>query len=285
MVEAPSALAAARLVELGFAVCEVAPPLPDGTCSCRMRDQCPSPGKHAVGRAWMKSALGRRARWDGKRLPTDLRFAPAMSYGLIPVPGSGLIVIDRDDPSVGLPMPPTFEVHRTSAPPGRGHYYFRLADDVGESEVPRAFAGGEVRVAASGHVVGPGCRHASGDLYEPNDTDVAIADRELIDALRASPPVRRGRDGAVEAVEGSRHAWLVGQARKLAGWGWEVERIEDELRELNETICTPPLLEREAEFGRMAAWAEANIPPDRAAIIKRVKRPKRTSYWTPEPRA
>lgn len=41
-----------------------------------------------------------------------------------------------------------------------------------EDDVPRSFAGVEVRVAGSGHVVGPGCRHVSGDLYESNGRDV-----------------------------------------------------------------------------------------------------------------
>lgn len=170
----------------------------------------------------------------------------------MPVPGSGLIVIDRDDPSVRLPMPETFEVHRASADPRKGHYYFRLPDHISEGDVPRSFAGGEVRVVASGHVVGPGCRHASGDVYEPNGSDVAYADRELIDALSALRPVRRGSGCEVEAVLGSRHDFLVRQARKYAGWGWDVDRIADGLRELNDTLCMPPLTEKEADVGRMS---------------------------------
>ena len=250
---------------MGFAVCEVVAPLPDGSCSCRLDGDCPSPGKHPVGRNWLKIALGQRAR--GHVAPPCLRFAPVTSYGLVPVPGSGMIVIDRDDPAVLLPMPDTFEVHRASASEGKGHYYFRLADGIDEDEVPRAFAGGEVRVGGSGHVVGPGCRHSSGDLYEPNGRDVAIADRGLIDALKASSAIKRGPGGAVEAVEGSRHAFLVGQARKMAGWGWDPERIENELRTLDETVCVPPLGEA-AEFGRMAGWAARNVAPDRPIAVR-----------------
>lgn len=133
-------------------------------------------------------------------------------------------------------------------------------------------------MAESGFVVGPGCRHASGDLYVSNLADVAYADRELIDALRALKPVRHGSGGEVEAVLGSRHDYLVRQARKFAGWGWEAGRIEDELRELNETICEPPLTEREAEFGRMAAWAERNITPDRGPNVRRRGRAGRPAW-------
>ena len=254
---------------MGFAVCEVAAPRPDGSCSCRLDGDCPSPGKHPVGRNWLKIALGQRAR--GHVAPPCLRFAPVTSYGLVPVPGSGMIVIDRDDPAVLLPMPATFEVHRPSADPGKGHYYYRLADGIAEDEVPRAFAGGEVRVAGSGHVVGPGCRHASGDLYVGSDRDVGIADRELIDALKASSAIRRSAGGAVEAVEGGRHAFLVGQARAMRGWGWDADQIEDGLRELDETVCVPRLGEA-AEFGRMAEWAVRAVRPDDRVAVRRVGR-------------
>lgn len=261
----------ASLVSMGFAVCEVSRVLPDGSCSCRLGDECESAGKHPVGRGWLRSAVeGRRRRPD--RVPAVARLAPATSYGLIPMPGSGLIVIDRDDPDVLLPMPETFEVHRASADPRKGHYYFRLADGIAESDVPRSFSGGEVRVAASGHVVGPGCRHVSGDLYEPNGADVGIADRDLIDALSALRPVRRGADGEVEAVVGSRHDFLVRQARKLAGWSWGIDRIADELRTLNEELCQPPLSEKEGEFDRMAAWAATNIRPDVAVSVHRSRK-------------
>ncbi len=257
----------ADLIALGFAACEVAHPNPDGSCSCRLRSECPSPGKHPVGRDWLRIAVARRSR--SARVPARVSMAPTMSYGLIPPPGSRLMVIDRDDPTVLLPMPETFEVHRPSADPRKGHYYLILADGIDEAEVPRAFSGGEVRVAGSGHVVGPGCRHKAGDLYEPNGEPVGYADRDLIDALSALKPVRRGSGGEIEAVEGSRHAWLVGQARKMAGWGWDFDRIADRLRDLNDEICLPPLTEREAEFGRMAEWAIRNIRPDGARITFR----------------
>jgi hypothetical protein len=267
-----------ELIELGFAVCEVATPKPDGTCTCRLGHECPSPGKHPVGKAWLAGAVARRAR-GYRRLPAFVTLAPTTSYGLIPPPGSGLLVVDRDDPNVLLPMPETFEVHRASADPRKGHYYYRLADSIAEADVPRAFAGGEVRVAGSGHVVGPGCRHVSGDTYEGNDLDVAYADRDLIDALTASKPVRRTADGGVGPVEGSRHAFLVGQARKMAGWGWDLDRIAERLEELNATVCEPPLDERVAEVGRMAEWAAKNIAPDRGPTVRRRGKKAHADPW------
>lgn len=270
---------AMRLIGAGAAVCEVAAPRADGTCSCWNGNDCRVPGKHPLGKAWMKAAIARRSR-PTFRVPAIVRIAPSTSYGLIPTPGSGLMVIDRDDPAVALPMPDTLEVHRSSAPAGRGHYWFLLADGISEDEVPRAFAGGEVRIAASGHVVGPGSRHVSGDLYESNGAVIAYADRDLIEALRASEPLRRGSDGSVEAVMGSRHDWLVRQARKFAGWGWDADRIADRLRELNETVCLPPLDDREAEFGRMAEWAAKNIRPDRTTRVSKASR-RAVRGWTP----
>jgi hypothetical protein len=258
------------LVDLGFAVVAVAHPLPDGACSCRFGGECPAIGKHPTGgRGWMQTALRQRAKGYPHGLPYSARLIPETSYGLLPPPGSGLVTIDRDDPTVGLPMGPTYEVHRASADPRKGHYIFRLADDIEESEVPRTFSGGEIRVGGSGFTVGPGSRHVSGDLYVGNDAPVGIADRELIDALSALKPVRRSAEGAVDAVLGSRHAFLVGQARKLAGWGRDSERIEEELRTLNAEYCVPPLTEGEAEFGRMAQWAETNIAADRGPTITR----------------
>lgn len=264
------------LVACGFAVCEVAHLRPDGACSCRSGDECPAPGKHPIGRGWLKTAI-RRQPAAALRLPAYVRLAPKTSFGLIPMPGSGLIVIDRDDPAVGLPMPETFEVHRASADPRRGHYVLRLADGISEDDIPRAFAGGEVRVAGSGHIVGPGCRHKSGDLYEANGAAVGIADRDLIDALRDLRPVRHSSSGVVEAVIGSRHAWLTNQARKYRGWGWDADRIADQLRDLNDTVCTPPLTDH--EFGdvlRAVDWAVKNIAPDRGYRITR-RRNRRVS--------
>lgn len=268
-----------QLVAEGFAVCEVAHVREDGACSCRFSLDCPSPGKHPVGKNWKTSAI---RRWGSmRRLPAFVTLAPVTSYGLIPMPGSGLMVIDRDDPTVGLPMPETFEVHRPSADGRRGHYYFRLAPTISEDMVPRVFAGGEVRVGGSGHVVGPGSRHSSGDVYAGNDLPIAEATQDLVDALSALPPLRR--DGTMwdgEAVgAGERHAWLAGQARRLRGQGLNADAIADGLRELNEEFCAPPLTEKAAEFDRLAEWAEKNVEPDRVVSITRSKRDPYKKAW------
>lgn len=207
-----------------------------------------------------------------RRIPAYVRLAPKTSYGLIPIPESRMIVIDRDA-DVPLPMPPTFEVRRASALPYRGHFYFRLADDIAESEVPHTFEGGEVRVAASGYVIGPGCRHASGDVYESNGAEIGVADRELIDYLREHPATRWSETqgyGAVEAAAGTRHAYLSGQARKFAGWGYDSDEIEAELLKINEERCVPPLTGNGLkDIVRMAAWAAANVEPDAEWTVAR----------------
>lgn len=264
------------LVALGMAVVEVAAPVAGG-CSCRLRGDCPAVGKHPVGNAWLKRAIAnRRHRPDW--LPPCARYTPATSYGLVPLKGSGVVVIDRDDPSVRLPMPDTFEVHRPSADPRKGHYYFVLDSGIAEDDVPRTFSGGEVRIAESGHVVGPGSRHASGDIYEANGLPVGTFDRELFDALKALPGVKRGANGAVEAVLGSRRTWLASQARKFRGWDYAPEDIVDELRRLNEDVCSPPLTDREfADVERAVGWAMKNVAPDAAARLTRSKRSRPTA--------
>ena len=176
-----------------------------------------------------------------------------------------MIVIDRDDRPYCCPCPTPSRSTERRRPRARATTT-RLADGIDEDEVPRAFAGGEVRVGGSGHVVGPGCRTrratCTSETAERGDRD-----RGLINALKASSAIKRGPGGAVEAVEGSRHAFLVGQARKMAGWGWDPERIENELRTLDETVCVPPLGEA-AEFGRMAEWAARNVAPDRPIAVR-----------------
>jgi putative DNA primase/helicase len=266
-----------ELVALGFAVCPVAAPRPDGSCSCRLGDSCPRPGKHPIGRGWLKRSLLERSRHRAVAL--RLRLVPVVSYGLIPTPGSRMIVIDLDDPSVELDIPETLTVSRPTAPPGRGHYYLRLPSDIGEADVPRVFAGGEIRVAGSGHVVGPGCRHVSGDEYGANGLPIAEAPAGLIETIRSLPPRRRGSaSGGFDAAgpmdpgsvfEGERHAWLVGQARAMRGWAWDATRIEERLRELNDEICSPPLPDHVAEFDRMAEWAVRTVDPDRPMIVRR----------------
>lgn len=252
-----------RLTRAGYAVLEVAAPSDDG-CACRLGADCPSPGKHPVGRFWQK-----RATTKPKHVTMLTRLVPLRSYGLFPMPGSGVAVLDVDQPDDELMalIPETYEVRRASAPEGRGHYYLTLPDGYPEDAVTRAFRGGECRVGGSGYVVGPGCLHASGDEYVSNHADyLAVAPEALLSALSERPVVKRDEDttyGPVDHVsEGGRHPWLVGQARKMAGWGWSEDRIADALRELNETICVPPLSERAMEPGRMARWAKQEIAPD-----------------------
>jgi hypothetical protein len=253
------------LVREGFAIWEVAHITRGGFCSCRLGTECPSAGKHPVGKAWLQKALAVRARpeWE-KFADRTLRHVPrSRNYGLVPPPGSRLMVLDRDDDAILLPLPETLEVFRKSAPPGRRHFYLRLADDVSEEDVPRVFAGGEVRVGGSGHVVGPGSIHASGDTYETNDRPIGIANRDLIDALKALPPVRKTTAGGI-AVEGSRHDFLIKAARRLRGYGYETDDITDELAAMDEEYFDGSFEDDYGldELARMADWAEKNIEPD-----------------------
>ena len=266
---APSDLTSfADVIGLGFAVTEVFAARPDGTCSCRDGESCTSTGKHPTSKAFIARAVRERAR-PAFTIPAFVRLAPVTSYGVIPPKGSRLMIIDRDD-DVPLPLPPTFEVFRASAPAYKRHFYYRLADDIDEAEVPKAFAGGEIAVAESRFCVGPGCRHKSGDLYESNGVPVGIADRELIDALSALKVVRRSARGDVEAVLGSRRAWLVTQARKFRGWSLDEAEIIERLEELNATVVEPPLTDREfADVIRGVEWAVKNVAPDRGFRITR----------------
>jgi hypothetical protein len=67
------------------------------------------------------------------------------------------------------------------------------APGVNEGDVPYRWAGGEIRIASNGHVIGPYSRHRSGVLYEPlNGSKVAELPAALLRALRPFVPRAAG---------------------------------------------------------------------------------------------
>ncbi len=255
---------ALALAAEGFAIVEVYPPTPDGGCTCREGAGCGSPGKHGVGH-WSRDATRnpRRVRLLEYRRQGGIQ----SNYGVLPQRDSRLLIIDNDVAEVRgqLPIPETLTVTRPSAPVGKGHWYLRLPEYTEEAGVPRAYAGGEIRIASSGFVVGPGSKHFSGDSLESNGLPIALATTELVEALRSLPPQR---DGLV-AGEG-RHWTLVQEARKQRGWGKDLDDLLEALLEVNEGFAEPKGAD---EVAAIAAWAVEHVDVDQLIYITRTHRP------------
>lgn len=138
----------------------------NGKCTCG-KAGCASPGKHPVIAGWQQAATNDEAA-------VKTMFAPYPSANIGIATGKGLVVVDLDGPE-GLaaleqwetkygPLPPTRRV-RT----GRGmHLYFHCKEALGNSAgriAPHVDIRGD-----GGYVVGPGSVHASGRIYQWEDS-------------------------------------------------------------------------------------------------------------------
>ncbi len=283
--------AALRLAREGFLIAQVYGVRRDGRCSCGLAD-CGAPGKHG-GKGWMEQATR-----DPDVIRTRfLRGEP--NYGAVPPAGSGLLVVDEDQPgsleTLG-PLPDTLTV--LTGPKGadaRGrHVYGRLPDGIAESDIPYLWAGGEVRIASNGQAVGPYSRHASGTIYQPvNGSAVATLSEPWVRALIASARRQNAERSAARGpadvgwkITKGRHDWLKGKARWLRGNGLSGDRLVDELLRLDRDRCDPPLVEvperGEAEIRSIAAWVETKIGDDPPPITITGTAPAR---FDPEPMA
>lgn len=251
--------------------------------------------KEPLGREWQKLGMT-----DAKSIARVLRRrSPARQLGAWPPPGSGLLVIDFDKrqafEQLRHLLPDTLMVHSSEKEPGwRGvHVYAKLPAGVNEADVPRTFAGGEVRVGGSGQVVAPWGRHPSGALYEPLNGTLAIgqASAELIAALRGSHAAKTGAQRAARGpddagwtvAEPGRHDFLVARGRNLRGHGLSGPRLLDELRRLNAERCEPP--KADEEVAAIAEWIEGNIGDDPPRLEAEPAPNKAAALATPaEPR-
>src|SRR5208337_4392823 len=87
------------------------------------------------------------------------------NYGVLS--HNGVCQMDIDDnvkfKETGIQLPNSFTVTRGDS--RRGHYYFTCSDCPPESREKFALTFGDVRLGGNWYVVGPGCRHPSGDMY------------------------------------------------------------------------------------------------------------------------
>lgn len=258
-------IAALGLARQGYAIVQVYG-VTDGVCACGKAD-CGAPGKHG-GRGWLEQATS-----DPDTIRTRFLLGDP-NYGVVAPPGSRLLTVDEDTPgaldALG-PLPGTLTVRTGMKPDGtRGrHVYGRLPTGIEEAEVPYQWAGGEVRIAANGHVVGPYSRHRSGVLYEPfNGSTVAELPETWVRALIASGIRQRDtrndakdeRDPGWFEAEPGRHDFLKTRGRHIRGVGVSGVRLRDELRRLNIERCRPP--KAEAEVDDLAAWVNEHIADD-----------------------
>jgi hypothetical protein len=270
---------ALSLAAQGFAVSHVYGVRPDGTCRCPAGAACSaaSIGKHG-GTGWLEQATRDPAVIRTRFLAVD------PGYGLVPLAGSGRLVVDEDVPgsleALG-PLPATFIVRTGLKPDGRRgrHVYGILPPDIAEADIPYQWAGGEVRIAGNGQVIGPYCRHRSGVLYEPvNDAPVAELPEAWVRAVIASGTQRHeaervahGPDDPGWRVTAGRHVFLVGKARNLRGVRLTGGRLLDEITRLDRERCDPPLADEPgrgmAELRKIAGWTEAHIADDGPGII------------------
>ncbi len=135
---------------------------------------------------------------------------PGINYGIIT--GSGLIVLDVDDPKnvptgEGYALPATVTVKT-----GRGyHYYFQTDDQVPGQKLPFG------DLIAGGYVVGPGSIHESGNVYSfveylsPADLDLSPVPEWLrshaelpkkdLSGKHKKPPSQNGTSGPKKHTE------------------------------------------------------------------------------------
>jgi hypothetical protein len=219
--------------------------------------------KEPLGKEWPKHASS-----DPEAIRDMLRPA-GRQYGVYPPPGSGLFIVDFDVPAEYERLKPLLP-HTLTVKTVKGHHvYLSLPDGVEEAEVPRSFAGGEIRIGGSGQVVGPWGIHPSGAVYQPlNGLTVRTASVELIEALRASRAARTAQQTTARGpeddgwiiTEPGRHDFLMSKARNLRGVGLTGQNLATEIHRLNRERCSPP--KDDAEVDAILKWVEHNISDD-----------------------
>jgi AAA domain/Bifunctional DNA primase/polymerase, N-terminal len=245
---------------------------PDGHCRCggAHTNDPKAIGKHG-GKGWKEHATG-----DPKVIRDRFRSGDP-NYLVIPAESSQLVIIDEDVPGaleVLGDLPATLIVATGVKDGGvRGrHLYGRLPAGTDETDLTYDWAGGEVRFAGNGGVVGPLSRHASGATYDPiSPLTVGTLPAALITNL-----IHSGRKRATErdtahspkdpgwiVGEPGRHPWLASMAGRLRRDGLGGDALRDALQYLNRLRCRPEKPEDEVE--RIAAWAdrqEGDSPAD-----------------------
>jgi putative DNA primase/helicase len=256
--------------ELGlrvFPVYEIA----NGTCTCRARTQCHTPGKHPRIVGWINSATT-----DAAIIRQWWRQFPQANIGIVTGAASDIVVIDVDTKHDGEATLAEMEREHGQLPEtltartgsGGRHIFFRhpgipirniQADKTGVTKLGRGL---DVR-GDGGFIVAPGSIHMSSNTYEWIDVDIEIAEMpdwllQLLSkkekAPTASPMAVMQRpyfrpQYADSIIEGTRNETLFRYASGLRGGGADYLQLESALCNMN-SRCVPPLTE--IEVGQIA---------------------------------
>lgn len=215
-------------------------------CSCPRGPACPSPAKHPVLGKWYE-ALGTREearRWIGA----------GRNVGIATGPATGIMVVDLDDETAVShwgELAGDLETLEVQTSKGR-HVYLTIPAGVEiRNSVRGDFPGYAIDVRGlNGLAVGPGSVHISGRIYKPDGfvDGLALAPGWLVERLakRSEEPRARLEPGGTVA-EGGRNNMLISLAGTLRSRGLDDEALATMVRELNRTVCKPPLEELEVE--------------------------------------
>ncbi len=254
--------AALWFAERGFGVFSVWSTDPDGTCRCKLRARCESPGKHPVPANGFKSATT-----DPVRIRAMLSAGSDPNWGMLPPEGVFALDVDGEGPRIlgelegryGS-LPPTL---RTATAHGQ-HVFLRWPETfprpVGQlfGFVTRWGSG-----PTAGYVIGPRSVHSSGAEYAPLGDCFDVA--ELPDAwAHAALEVREPEPsitirGPQQITVGHRHEYLRNQARHLVGLGLAGDDLYNAVAALNRQLAEP---KSEEAVRRAIGEAETKFAPD-----------------------
>lgn len=222
----------------------------DGICTCYKEAQCTSAGKHPIQANWQNNSV------SAEDLTTMLTKNPDLNVGVIT--GGELLVVDIDPKNDGLEsfkeieelFEPTFKVITGS---GGYHFYYRLPDDYNKPVGNRTniVKGIDLR-ADGGFVVAPGSLHKSGNFYtiaEDSLDEIQIIGEELLELITQEKsseiPVQNNSELIDCFGEGERNSEMTSLIGTLFRRRLSIEKVLEVALSLNDTICTPPLKEKE----------------------------------------
>lgn len=218
---------------------------PGFVCACPGGGECTSPGKHPIMGRWY-DALGtvqEARRW----------LAAGRNVGIATGPLTGIMVIDLDNLEAErhwAELAGDLETLEVKTSKGR-HIYLRLPQGVEvRNSVRGDFPGYAIDVrGARGLAVGPGSVHVSGAIYKPDGyvEELAVAPAWLIERLTKPREEPRSRLEGGAVAEGGRNNMLISLAGTLRARGLDDTALAAMLRELNRTVCIPPLPDSELE--------------------------------------
>lgn len=177
---------------------------------------------------------------------------PDMNYGV--VLGEGVIVVDCDSEesqerfehayisdSYNAETGEFTELDTFSVQTSRGyHYYF-----AGDSRTFKLAPETDLK-ARGGYVVGPGCRTWTGGIYRACDNEIFLADAPswICQETRERHEVS---GEPLRITKGDRNNQLFMLASHLLGLGIDHDKVEDFVRDINETRSDEPLDDHELE--------------------------------------